>query len=288
MRNYMLMMSLIGILLIGVACTAPGSLDLESTAAALALAEGDNALAEGESAFAEGESALAGSEFAAEVGVSQQLTMTAVTSDVPDDEAPETVLGAPGDQPAIKIEPGEGSFVIHPDTGVQDEPVTVSPSLITSPLGQPFVPFPEQIIPDQVTVVVIAPALMDANISEGYRAGQEIRFQVINGLDQTIYANDLKSDCTTIVLQGQHGSEWQDVQGCGMERLPVSVAIEPNNGLDVTINPFSTNFGLELGASEPGFGAGTYRAKYTYGFASGPDVAEHQEAFSEPFTIAAE
>lgn len=295
MKNGILFITLTGILLFGVACATEGNLEFEETASALALdegeialAEGESALAEGESALAEGESALAASEFSSEVGLDQAPTTVAATSAVQEEKVPETGVGVPGDEPVITRQTSDGATIDHPNTGAQDEPAGAQPPQTTSPMGQLFVPVPETIIAEQVSVLVVEPAQMDANLSEGYLAGHPIMIQVINGLDQTIYAHDLKTDCTTVILQSQEGSEWQDIQGCGMEILPASVAIEPNIGLEVTLNPFSTNFGLELGATEPAFDAGAYRIKYSYAFAPGPDVAEQQVAYSEPFTIAAE
>ena len=164
--------------------------------------------------------------------------------------APEQVSPDPTAGPAPEVTPGA---MLTPDLGV---PVTVQPGEVTIALSTP-----------------------------SYAVGEVVSADIANGLDSTIYTEDEKSDCSIVILEWWDGAEWQPLPGCGLERLPLVVAIGPAQGRTVTLDPFSLHFGVTPAAAQPAFAAGTYRIKFTYRFAIGPEAVEPEETYSQPFLI---
>ncbi len=113
-----------------------------------------------------------------------------------------------------------------------------------------------------------------------FEAGQDLTLAVSNGSTQTIYVEDMKTDCSIVTLLAKAGDGWETVWGCGMERLPRVVAIEPGGSEPVVIRPDSSHI-----LTEGGLGAGTYRARFSYRLAPGPEGEEPEVAFSAEFEI---
>jgi len=118
-----------------------------------------------------------------------------------------------------------------------------------------------------------------------YAEGQMIEATLANGLEQTIYTEDSKSDCSIVSLEQWNGQVWQPLLGCALGRAPLVVAIGPGLGRRVTINPLSTHLGVSPGSTEPAFGAGMYRVKFTYRLDPGPEGEAPYEVYSEAFDI---
>lgn len=169
------------------------------------------------------------------------------------------------DSQPLQIEPEE----VDPDApGVTPGPPASA--------GAPVEPEAGQLVPGQVTVVPSAAS---------YAVGEAITAAIFNGLEQTIYAGDVKSDCSIAILEQETGTGWQPMLACGVARPSLAVAIEPGQGQVVIIDPLSFNFQAISGSTEPGFGAGTYRIKFSYRFVPKPDLPEPDAAFSEAFQV---
>lgn len=156
----------------------------------------------------------------------------------------------------------------------------VSPNAALTPgtvaTAAPDLGVPAQVEAGRVTISLSA---------DSYAPGEAIATTISNGLRQTLYVEDSKSDCSIVTLERLEGGNWRPLPGCGMERLPLVVAIGPGRGRGVTINPLSTHFGVAPGGSEPAFGSGRYRIKFTYRLAPGPEGQEREATRSEVFHI---
>jgi hypothetical protein len=112
-----------------------------------------------------------------------------------------------------------------------------------------------------------------------YAKGQAIGVTIANGLEQTIYTNDMKSACTIAILEKKVDDKWVPLIGCGMERLPLAVAIGPGMGRTVTVDPDDPIFD----GTRPD--QGTYRIRFTYKLVPEKDADEPLESISAEFTI---
>jgi len=120
--------------------------------------------------------------------------------------------------------------------------------------------------------------------ASAYPVGAVVSAVVANGLDQTIYAQDSKTDCTIAFLQRHAGARWVDIPACALGRPPLTVAIGPSLGRTVSFNPFSVHFGVVTDA-RPALNAGSYRVKFTYRSGAGDDAQEPLVAYSASFPI---
>lgn len=150
--------------------------------------------------------------------------------------------------------------------------VTPGPSLTPDP----GTPVPVIIEPGEVTITLSEPM---------YTKGQLIEATIFNGLVQTIYTEDSKSDCSIAILENWGGSNWQPLPGCNLRRTPLIVAIDPGQERVIMINPFSDHFGVDPLSTDPAFSAGTYRIKLPYRMNTGPEGETPYEANSMAFDI---
>ncbi|MGH2452903.1 MAG: hypothetical protein ACRDF5_03955 [bacterium] len=119
-----------------------------------------------------------------------------------------------------------------------------------------------------------------------FREGEKIQVTIANGLKQSIYTEDSKTDCSIIILQRWHGNTWQPVLGCVLGRAPIVVVIGSGRARLVTINPFSVH--LRAGTTEgskPALRVGPYRIKFAYRLRPGPEFEEPYAVFSPTFRI---
>ncbi len=195
----------------------------------------------------------------------QSITLGHVDSgQVPTPTIPGLVVESSDSQP-LQVEPEEA------DPNAPG--VTPGPPVSA---GAPVEPETGQLVPGQVTVALSAAS---------YAVGETITAAIFNGLEQTIYAGDVKSDCSIAILEQETGTGWQPLIACGVARPSLAVAIQPGQGQVVTIDPLSFNFQAISGGAGPGFGAGNYRIKFSYRFVPGPDLPEPDAVFSEVFQV---
>ncbi len=126
-----------------------------------------------------------------------------------------------------------------------------------------------------IAVEVASGEVTITQLSGQYKVGDIIVVTIANGLDQTIYAADMKSACAIAILEMWNGSDWESF-GCGMERLPMVLAIGSGMGRTVIFDPRNQVFGTGS-ADIFAFGAGKYRIRFTYRF---DRTAEGDEPYS--------
>jgi hypothetical protein len=100
-----------------------------------------------------------------------------------------------------------------------------------------------------------------------------------------IYTEDMKSGCTVIILERWAEQDWQPLLGCGSERSPAVVQLDPGESLQVTLDPFSSHFTNGLPVVGPAFEPGWYRACLRYRLAPGPEAVEPFSATSDLFSV---
>jgi hypothetical protein len=157
--------------------------------------------------------------------------------------------------------------------------VTTSASPVVS--GQP-VPSPPS--GDAGSTVPVEPGKVSVTVgASAYPVGTVVSATVANGLDRPVITTDFKTGCTIVILQRSTGGGWTDLTGCQLRRPTMVVTIGPGRGRTVTLDPGSVH--LTNSGAASGFGAGTYRVKFTYALESGGDGSEPLTAYSGDFTI---
>lgn len=171
-----------------------------------------------------------------------------------------------------------GPLATSDSTGLPTTPVVITP---TAPETSPAFPTSDAGFPAQPKPGVVTTALGQAT----YQAGQTIVGMVLNGLGQSIYSADMKTDCSIVTLEQLKNGSWEPVPGCNSLRAPTVVEIGTMRGQGVSINPLSTNFGVAPASKTPAFGAGTYRLRFSYRLAPQPEGEEPLVVFSETFAV---
>ncbi len=188
-------------------------------------------------------------------------------------EATTAVLEATPGQPPT---PGPG----QPATGGQN---MTTPIVLSPDTPAPSLPSPTA---DLGLPTKTEPGKMIIALSQGsFATGQMIKAAVLNGLAQTIYTSDMKSDCSIVFLERLENQTWQPISGCISMRAPLLVQIGTGRAQMVEINPFSTHFGVNPGAATPALQAGTYRLKLTYRLTPEPEGEEPNVLYSAVFNI---
>lgn len=156
-----------------------------------------------------------------------------------------------------------------------------APSQTLSPTATPAIPIgplvlsPGELTAGQVTVAPTQPL---------YTEGEWVVGTVANGLDQTIYVQDQKTDCTIVILEhAADEGEAEPILGCGQERLTQTVVIEPGAGYRIVINPFSANLAFNASSELPVFGAGVYHLKFSYALQAAAN--ENETSYSQNFVV---
>ena len=175
---------------------------------------------------------------------------------------------------AVGCVPATGGQEI-PVHSAQVEPTQTQVDSAVTPAG-PDLGDPGKTERGRVTVRVGAPA---------YIAGGVITVTIANGLSQTIYSQDMKTDCSITILERSDGTRWEPILACLMERAPIAVAIGPGRVRTVAINPRSFNFANPRGAGMVALRPGPYRITYTYRLKPGRQGEEPYAAHSPTFWI---
>ena len=168
-------------------------------------------------------------------------------------------------------QPGAGTQV-----ATDPEKIAVDPDTPSYPPPQPMPEDfgePVEVIAGQVTVSLTR---------SGFSQGDAIELTIANGLDQTIYTEDMKTACSIAILEVQDSDTWGPLLDCGMERLPLTLAIDSGMGRVVTIDP-SGMVGAMAGESSPA--PGTYRIRFSYRTEPGPEGEEPHSVLSDEFMV---
>ncbi len=172
----------------------------------------------------------------------------------------------------------DGATATLAQSTTEDAFLQIAPPAVTASPGPADLGTPVKVIPGKVGVVLGTLA---------FREGERIRATIANGLQQTIYTDDAKTDCSIVFLERRVENDWQSLQACPLGRAPRVVAMGPGRGRAVTIDPFSVY--LRLGAppdgARPALRAGRYRIKFTYRLSPTPEAEEPFVVFSPTFPI---
>ncbi|HZM79448.1 MAG TPA: hypothetical protein VFC19_27270 [Candidatus Limnocylindrales bacterium] len=135
------------------------------------------------------------------------------------------------------------------------------------------------------TPVPVPAGKVEVRLSKAsFGVGEAVRLTVANGSGKTIYTEDFKTVCSIVMLQrAEGGGAWKDIDGCGLGRPTVTVAIGPGLGHTVEIDPNSTH--LRDGGNRTGFAAGRYRIKFGYRFDRDRMGEEPLVVYSPEFTV---
>jgi hypothetical protein len=156
--------------------------------------------------------------------------------------------------------------------------------------ARPFLPS-ERLLPESTghhnrTDSGILTSKVTLKVSESsYKKGERIVARVANGLQYSIYTEDMKTDCSIVTLEHWAGSRWQPLLNCGMERLTSIVRIEAGQAVRVEIQMASSNVGANPGGQKVPLGMNKYRLKFTYRFSPGPEGFEPEVVYSDVFSI---
>jgi hypothetical protein len=105
-----------------------------------------------------------------------------------------------------------------------------------------------------------------------YLAGDTIAVTLHNGLSQTIWAADHRTDCTVVTAERQQDGQWQGLQNC---RLMTPTVLVPLSAGSASVQMLST---------QGPWPAGTYRVTLTYTSGDegtgGPGGVAHSAAFT--------
>jgi hypothetical protein len=132
---------------------------------------------------------------------------------------------------------------------------------------------PVEVIPGQVTLSLSR---------SGFSQEEVIEFTVANGLDQVIYVEDMKTSCSIAILEVQEDNAWTPLFNCGMERMSMTLAIDPGMGRVVSIDPSRADVAVPGKSS---LDPGTYRIRFIYRIEPGPEGDEPFSVLSEEFSV---
>jgi hypothetical protein len=156
-----------------------------------------------------------------------------------------------------------------------DHPVAPSTTASATPPGaSPPATAPPVPPASKVTVTTTA---------HSYQVGAVVTASIANGLDRPIYTDDFKTACGIAYLQRSSGGTWTDITGCRLGRPTMTVKIGAGLSREVQFDPYS--FHLTAGKAGPGFGAGTYRVKFTCRFDADMGVDDPMVAYSTEFQV---
>jgi hypothetical protein len=152
-----------------------------------------------------------------------------------------------------------------------------TPAMSTSPSSPPLggSDHSARAEPGKVTITVSA---------SSYRGGSPVSAVITNGLNQAIYTEDGKSDCSIAFLERRDGASWTEAVGCGLRRPPATVAIGAGRGRTVGYDPAGIS-ARSGGGTTSTLAAGTYRIRFTYRLTGEPAAEDPLGVLSASFTI---
>lgn len=154
------------------------------------------------------------------------------------------------------------------------EPDTQAGSVTTEPPTTSSTPR------DPGTATTREPGSVKVTTNSGHFNEQSsIAATVTNGLTRSIFTEDMKTGCSIVWLERLDESRsevgtWERIEGCNAERAPAVVEI--GSGQDRLVS---------LDGAALDVAAGTYRIRFTYRFAAGPEGEEPETIVSDTFTV---
>jgi hypothetical protein len=157
------------------------------------------------------------------------------------------------------------------------QPSLGSGRLITAPQPAPSSEQPSQ---DFGEVGQVTPGMVTIDLVRmAFGEGEPIRAVVANGLDQIIFAEDRKTDCSILTLQMWRDGSWQQIVGCTQRRPAAWIAIGSGRVRRIVLDPNSLH--LRRGSASAGFQEGQYRLSLLFQLdrLAGTPIVVHSRLF---------
>lgn len=119
--------------------------------------------------------------------------------------------------------------------------------------------------------LVAASVTVDAS---QYSRADMVTATVANTGQRAIFAEDMKTDCSIVMLQRQDGQNWTGFATCGMERAPQTVAVLPGEHRRIALR-----------LAEDVTGSGSFRVVFRFRLDRQPEGSEPELVSSPMFTV---
>jgi hypothetical protein len=119
--------------------------------------------------------------------------------------------------------------------------------------------------------LVAASVTVDAS---HYGRGSVVTVTVANNGQRAIFADDMKTDCSIVMLQRQDGQNWTGFATCGMERAPQTMTVLPGERRRIALR-----------LAEDVTGSGSFRVVFSFRLDRQPEGNEPELVTSPTFTI---
>ncbi|MEV4479257.1 hypothetical protein [Micromonospora coxensis] len=107
-----------------------------------------------------------------------------------------------------------------------------------------------------------APSVTVTVPAERHRIGDVVVLTVVNGGTVPLYADDLRTDCSPVLLERREGGTWTRYDNCGIERASAVVTWAPGERREIRLDTAGSNF------AAPPLLAGVHRI--AFGFRRSP------------------
>ncbi|MGB2568322.1 hypothetical protein ACPFP2_07730 [Micromonospora citrea] len=125
----------------------------------------------------------------------------------------------------------------------------------------------------------VAPPVTVTVSADRHRAGDVIVLTVVNGGAAPLYADDLRTDCSPVLLERREGGTWTRYDNCGVERASAVVTWAPGERREIRLDTAGSNF------STPPLLAGVHRIAFGFRRSSTPEGVVTEWAHSSEFRI---
>jgi hypothetical protein len=107
-----------------------------------------------------------------------------------------------------------------------------------------------------------------------YGRADVVTATVANNGQRAIFADDMKTDCSIVMLQRRDGQNWTGYTTCAMERAPQTVALLPGE-----------HRRMALRLAEDVTGSGSFRVVFRFRLDRQPEGSEPELVTSPTFTV---
>ncbi|SCG74250.1 hypothetical protein GA0070609_4969 [Micromonospora echinaurantiaca] len=115
--------------------------------------------------------------------------------------------------------------------------------------------------------------------AERYRAGEVIVLTVANDSGRTLFADDLRTDCSPVLLERREDGTWTGYDNCGVERASSVVVWAPGERRELRLDTAGSSF------SATPLPAGSYRITFGFRRSSTPEGTVAERVHSADFRI---
>ncbi|MEU1965135.1 hypothetical protein ABZ541_01650 [Micromonospora sediminicola] len=137
---------------------------------------------------------------------------------------------------------------------------------------------PESPVPAPATPAGTADTVVTVTVSVGGADGR-IAVTVTNGSQVSVYADDLRTDCSPVLLERRAGDTWTAYDNCGVERAGSVVTWAPGERREFRLDPAGGD------GVVPPAPAGVYRVTLGFRRSPAPEGTVAERVHSAPFRI---